>query len=197
MKLRTSLILIGGAVLAALAATACGDDDDTDDAGQTSQPTATQASGTQTSPTQSSSTQTSPTQAGTAAASADAAIKAALLEAINEEYKAHATYQAVIDKFGQVAPFVNIVNSEQSHIDAWKTLLTKYGIAIPSDPFLGKVTAPASVSEACKVGVAAETEDVALYDRLMKTVSAADILAVMQQQRTVSQENHLPAFQRC
>jgi hypothetical protein len=187
MKLRTGLMLIGGAVLAALAATACGDDDDNDNGGQTTQPSVTQSSATQTSPTQAGATQTSP----------DAAIKAALLEAINEEYKAHATYQAVIDKFGSVAPFANIAGSEQSHIDAWKTLLTRYGIAIPADPFLGKVTAPATLSEACTAGVAAEKEDVALYDRLMKTVSAADILAVMTQQRAVSQDNHLPAFQRC
>ena len=103
----------------------------------------------------------------------------------------------MIDKFGSTAPFSNIVNSEQSHIDAWKTLLTKYQIAIPEDPFLGKVTAPASLKDACATGVAAEKEDVAMYDRLMKTVTQSDVLTVMQQQRDVSQNNHLPAFERC
>ena len=34
---------------------------------------------------------------------------AALVMAINDEYKARATYQAVLDKFGSVAPFTNIV----------------------------------------------------------------------------------------
>lgn len=173
MKTRFLLVLAAAAATA-LGAVACGDDDDDDAA--TPAPSVT-ASGSATQP-------------------ADA-LKSALLEAINEEYKAHATYQAVIDKFGSTAPFSNIVSSEQSHIDAWKGLLTKYGIAIPEDPFLGKVTAPATVKEACATGVAAEKEDVALYDRLMKTVTQSDVLTVMQQQRDVSQNNHLPAFERC
>lgn len=173
MKIRF-LLLLAAAALVAVGAVACGDDDD--DAATT--PAA------------------SATTAGSATQSPDA-LKTALLESINEEYKAHATYQAVIDKFGSTAPFSNIVNSEQSHIDAWKTLLTKYQIAIPEDPFLGKVTAPASLKDACATGVAAEKEDVAMYDRLMKTVTQSDVLTVMQQQRDVSQNNHLPAFERC
>lgn len=174
MKIRFLLVLAAAAAVA-VGAVACGDDDD--DSSATPVPSATTSGGSATQP-------------------ADA-LKAALIEAINEEYKAHATYQAVIDKFGSVAPFSNIVSSEQSHIDAWKTLLTKYQIAIPEDPFLGKVTAPASVKDACATGVAAEKEDVALYDRLMKTVTQSDVLTVMQQQRDVSQNNHLPAFERC
>ncbi|MGE3074400.1 MAG: DUF2202 domain-containing protein [Dehalococcoidia bacterium] len=178
MKIRNIALLLGGAVALMFGMVACGDDDD--DGGNV-QPSATATSATTPSATSSSTD----------------AVKSALLESINEEYKAHATYQAVIDKLGNVAPFSNIVVSEQSHIDAWKTLLTKYEIAIPDDPFLGKVTAPATKAEACTAGVAAEKEDVALYDRLMATVSEPDILAVMQQQRKVSQENHLPAFERC
>lgn len=176
MKLRFLLVL-ATAALVAVGAVACGDDDDGDD-DDTGTPVA------------------SATAAGNATQAPDA-LKAALIESINEEYKAHATYQAVIDKFGSTAPFSNIVNSEQSHIDAWKGLLTKYQIAIPEDTFIGKVAAPASVKEACATGVAAEKEDVALYDRLMKTVKESDVLAVMQQQRDVSQNNHLPAFERC
>lgn len=166
---KMSLVFVFLAALSAVTLAACGDDDDSDDA-NASPTAATQPAG---------------------------AVKDALLESINEEYKAHATYQAVIDKLGDVGPFSNIVKSEQSHIDAWKTLLTKYGVAIPADPFLGKVTVPATLKEACAAGAAAEKADVALYDRLLKTVTESDIVSVMEQQRKVSQENHLPAFERC
>ena len=33
--------------------------------------------------------------------------------AINDEYKAQATYQKVIDKFGEIRPFSNIIQAEQ------------------------------------------------------------------------------------
>jgi hypothetical protein len=181
MKTR-GLLTVFAAAMAAFAVAACGDDDD--------------ATGTQAQASATSASTAQPTAAATTSPAADAE-KAALLESINEEYKAHATYQAVIDKFGDVTPFSTIVKSEQNHIDAWKTLLTRYGIAIAQDPFLGKLTAPASLKDACLAGVSAEKEDVALYDRLLKTVTSADITSVMQQQRQVSQDNHLPAFERC
>ena len=56
---------------------------------------------------------------------------------------------------------------------------------------------PTSVTINPTVGAAAEKADVALYDRLLKTVTESDIVTVMQQQRKVSLENHLPAFERC
>lgn len=120
-----------------------------------------------------------------------------LTEAINEEYKARATYQAVIDKFGQVAPFTNILNAENTHVQQWAGQFERLGLAVPADPFAGKVAAPATVALACAAGVAAEKDDVALYDRLMKETTDQTLLTIMTQQRKVSQENHLPAFERC
>ena len=174
-------------VLAASAAlfagVACNDDDD----------------GTEESPTSAGSATTVAATGTTAGAAGDSelTLEEVLTEAINEEYKAHATYQAVLDKFGDVAPFNNIIKAEQSHIDAWKRLFTANNIPVPADPFAGKVQAPESLKVACEASVAAQDEDVALYDRLMKSTTDAQALAVMQQQRAVSQDNHLPAFQAC
>ena len=39
---------------------------------------------------------------------------AALTEALQDEYKARATYQAICDRFGSVRPFVNILESEKT-----------------------------------------------------------------------------------
>lgn len=41
-----------------------------------------------------------------------------LNEALLDEYKARDTYRKVIDSFGAVRPFVNIVEAEQRHIEA-------------------------------------------------------------------------------
>ncbi len=42
----------------------------------------------------------------------------ALLEALDDEYKAAVTYAQVIDDFGPIRPFVNIIEAERRHIEA-------------------------------------------------------------------------------
>jgi hypothetical protein len=40
----------------------------------------------------------------------------ALEDALDDEYKSHATYDQVIRDFGSVRPFINIVEAEAKHI---------------------------------------------------------------------------------
>lgn len=121
----------------------------------------------------------------------------ALCEALDDEYKARATYAAVIDRFGPVRPFINIIQSEQRHINALQLLLRRRGWPIPDDPHGGRVEAPASIEEACRLGVQAELDNVALYDRL-NTLAAEDdeVLTVFANLQGASRHRHLPAFQR-
>ena len=53
-------------------------------------------------------------------------LESALLEALEDEYKARATYRLVINKFGQIRPFINIIQSEERHIQALLPLFRKY-----------------------------------------------------------------------
>lgn len=121
---------------------------------------------------------------------------AALVMAINDEYKARATYQAVLDKFGRVTPFSNIVRSETTHIAALERLFNTYGLPIPPDTYAGNVQAPATLSEAARIGVEAEKENAAMYDTILASVQEPDVIAVFTQLRDASQTKHLPAFQR-
>lgn len=77
----------------------------------------------------------------------------ALTEAIQDEYKARATYRAIIEQFGPVRPFVNILAAEDRHIQALTPLFVKYYIPIPTDDWAVRVGAPISVEQACKDGV--------------------------------------------
>ncbi len=45
-------------------------------------------------------------------------LQKALVEALQDEYKARATYRLVISKFGEIRPFINIIESEERHIQA-------------------------------------------------------------------------------
>ena len=125
-------------------------------------------------------------------------LKKALGEALDDEYKARATYRIVISKFGKIRPFVNILESEERHIRALLSLFRKYKLSIPADNWTDSVKAPASVSEACQLGVQAEIENGEMYQRLLAlTVDYPDVQRVFFNLQRASQENHLRAFQRC
>lgn len=121
----------------------------------------------------------------------------ALRMALDDEYKAEATYAQVIEDFGQVRPFTNIRRAEQRHIQALLPFFAKYGEDIPANPYTGNLPSYESVKEACEVGVQAEIDNVALYDEINAMVDDQDLRYVFSNLQWASQEKHLPAFQRC
>jgi hypothetical protein len=125
--------------------------------------------------------------------------KDALDEAINDEYKALATYEAVIAKLGAVRPFSMIKGAEEQHIASLKAVYDKYGLIVPENSWASKVTAPSTLKEACQIGVDAEIANAKLYkDKLLPAVSQyVDIENVFTNLMNASEEKHLPAFERC
>ncbi|MFW6264227.1 MAG: ferritin-like domain-containing protein [Cyanobacteriota bacterium] len=122
----------------------------------------------------------------------------ALIEALEDEYKARATYRLVIQKFGEIRPFVNIIEAEERHIQALLPLFEKYQIPIPVDDWENRVQIPESVLSACQAGVQAEIENGEMYERLLALTSDfPDVQRVFLNLQRASQENHLRAFQRC
>lgn len=120
----------------------------------------------------------------------------ALEEALDDEYRAWATYDQVIRDFGPVLPFTRIRAAEERHIDALRTLFARYGLPVPNNPWLGKVRRYTSLHEACEAGVAAEIANGAIYDRLLAATRREDLLRVFRNLREASQQRHLPAFKR-
>ncbi len=125
--------------------------------------------------------------------------KDALNEAINDEYKALSTYEAVITKLGSVRPFSMIKGAEEQHIASLKAVYDKYGLIVPKNTLSGKVTVPATLKEACQVGVEAEIANASLYrDKLLPAVKDyEDITSVFINLMDASQEKHLSAFEKC
>lgn len=121
----------------------------------------------------------------------------ALREALDEEYRSRAAYRSVIEAFGPVFPFVNIVEAEERHASALINLLEFFGVEPPKDNWVGCVTAPSTLRDACRAGVEGEIENAAMYDRLLAEIVDPRVRAVMRRLQIASQERHLPAFQRC
>lgn len=126
-------------------------------------------------------------------------IEKALKLAIEDEYKARTTYEKVIEKFGDIKPFIMIVRAEESHISSLKAVYDKYGVGIPENEWSNKISAPDTLQEACAIGVAAEIENARLYsEELLPTVKEyPDIEGVFTNLMNASQQKHLPAFERC
>jgi hypothetical protein len=121
----------------------------------------------------------------------------ALLEALDDEYKAVATYEQVITDFGPIRPFVNIIEAERRHIEALRGLFDRYQLAMPANPWPGTMPKFKSVADACAAGVEGEIENAAMYERLIDATNHPDIIDVFENLRRASQDNHLPAFRRC
>jgi rubrerythrin len=121
-----------------------------------------------------------------------------LSEALDDERKAIATYRGVIERFGPVRPFVNIITAEMRHAEALLGLFDRYGLPVPEDAWhTAPIEVPDSLQEACRRGVEGELQNIAMYDRLLDTTPEPDVRRALQSLQAASRERHLPAFQRC
>ena len=120
-----------------------------------------------------------------------------LHEALLDEYSARNTYRKIIDTFGPVRPFTNIVEAEQRHIESLLTLFEKYNVPLPAVPGTEQIKVPDSLLKACEMGVDAEVGNLAMYDRLIDATDLPDVIHVLQRLQAASRDSHLPAFQRC
>ncbi len=126
-------------------------------------------------------------------------VQDALMQALQDEYKALRTYEAVIAQYGQVRPFSMIKGSEEQHIAALKSLFDKYGMTVPPNTYDAQSSVPSSLTESCQLGVDAEIANASLYqDKLLPVVSGyEDITLVFTNLMNASQQRHLRAFERC
>lgn len=121
----------------------------------------------------------------------------ALHEALDDEYKAVATYDRVLADFGAVRPFTNIVEAERRHVGALAEMFDRYGLSLPANTWGERAPRYESIRAACSAGVEGEIENGAMYERLIAVTTHADIIEVFENLQRASQENHLAAFRRC
>ena len=120
----------------------------------------------------------------------------ALRIAAFDEYEAYNTYNNVLMKFGNVMPFANIINSEITHYNECINMLQKYGIEAP---FVTQeqIELQNTLQECCEIAIAAEIDNIALYDNLLMYVNEPDVRDLFYRIQAASYNNHLPAFRNC
>jgi len=111
------------------------------------------------------------------------------------EYAALASYQAVIDEFGDVEPYATIMEAEARQADALLRQLERMGVEVPENPYLGLLEAPTDLTTAAEAWAVGEIANVELYDELIAQASDENLIRVFENLRRASLEEHLPAFE--
>ncbi|MFG0274813.1 MAG: DUF3365 domain-containing protein [Phycisphaerales bacterium] len=127
----------------------------------------------------------------------DDATRSAVLEALDDERRAIAFYEAVMTVHGERRPFSNIVDAERRHAAVLLALCDDLKIDPPADRWAdARFDVPARFDDACDASAAAEVENVAMYGRIMLSTNDDRVLRIFERLRAASEERHLPAFRR-
>lgn len=113
---------------------------------------------------------------------------------INDEYKARAEYVALVDEFGELRPFTNLINAETNHVEALSQLFDAYDLDIPSDNGEDYAVIPTSLEEAYAIGVDAEIANIALYENYLDLDLPIAVETVFENLMNAS-EKHLSTFE--
>ena len=126
------------------------------------------------------------------------AVLVAMEAGIQDEFRAELIYQKVLDDFGLVLPFKNIINAEVRHSEAIAGLYVARGLPVPESRWTpDDIPGFSSVREACQAGVVAEIENAEIYERYLDLPFPEDVMTVFESNWAASVERHLPAFERC
>ncbi len=117
-----------------------------------------------------------------------------LTYAILDEYLAKAEYEAIIDTFGEVMPFVRIVEAEQTHIELLLPLFEAYDIEVPENNAVDFIVIPESITSALATGVEAEEANIAMYQLFLAQDNLSDDVRTVFEYLVNASENHLQAF---
>lgn len=126
-------------------------------------------------------------------------IEQMLQYAIQDEYLARAEYALIIEHYGEIRPFTNIIRSEGQHITMLKALYQTHQLTIPDDTAKAHEALPESLKEAFATGVQAEIDNIAMYEHFLALPELTkpenkDIKDVFTALMNAS-KNHLRAFQ--
>jgi hypothetical protein len=116
-----------------------------------------------------------------------------LTYAIQDEYLSRAEYELIIEEYGSIRPFTNIMAAEERHIEWVTDLLAEYGYSLPKDTAHRYVMLPEDLESSFETGIQAEIDNIAMYDSFLGEDLPDDVRDLFEQLKRAS-ENHLRAF---
>lgn len=116
--------------------------------------------------------------------------------AYEDESKAIAEYEAIIAKFGENAPFKNILKAEARHLAAVEKLAETLGIKLEAFDAKSSVVVPATLEEAYKIGVQAEKDNIAMYEQFLKSTALPEEAKGVFTALMKGSQSHQKAYER-
>jgi len=120
-------------------------------------------------------------------------LKATLDVVLADEYKARAEYALIVDQYGAVSPYVQLIQAETKHISALSRIYDAFGWTLPADNGASFAVAPTSLEASYQIGIEAETANIALYETYLDTDLPDSVARVFANLQNAS-EHHLAAF---
>ena len=125
--------------------------------------------------------------------SSDPTLEQMLTYAIQDEYLARAEYRFIINEYGTIRPFSNIIQAEEQHINMLVPLFTTYGFAVPEDNAAEHIVVPKNLKEALETCVQGEIDNIGMYETFLNRSLPDDVRDVFERLKKAS-GNHLRAF---
>ena len=125
--------------------------------------------------------------------SSDPTLEQMLTYAIQDEYLARAEYRFIINEYGTIRPFSNIIQAEEQHINMLVPLFTTYGFAVPEDNAAEHIVVPKNLKEALETCVQGEIDNIGMYETFLSRSLPDDVRDVFERLKNAS-GNHLRAF---
>jgi hypothetical protein len=119
-----------------------------------------------------------------------------LTYALQDEYMAQAEYQAIIDTYGEIRPFTNIILAEGTHISLLLPLFETYGVVIPENIASENTIVPDSITSALATGIEAEEMNIAMYEAFLAQTDLPDDVRTVFTYLKNASVNHLNAFSK-
>jgi hypothetical protein len=123
----------------------------------------------------------------------DPTLEQMLTYAIQDEYLARAEYSFIINEYGPIRPFSNIIRAEEQHVNMLVPLFSKYGFAVPEDNADEHIVVPKDLKEALETCVQGEIDNIGMYETFLNTSLPDDVRDVFERLQNAS-GNHLRAF---
>jgi rubrerythrin len=117
-----------------------------------------------------------------------------LQRAYDGEVKAYEIYSAVVETLGEVSPFSQIIQAEQTHQEALIAIAQVHNVTLVRN-MPNRISIPKTLRECCELGVASEIQTLQRYNELLVHVKAyPEVQDLFYRLQAASFNNHLPAF---
>lgn len=117
----------------------------------------------------------------------------AIKEALSNEYKNRMLYEEASRRFSDAEIFKNISNAKGRHIVALEKTAQKHGIELDEEK-PSKESIKGDIRDYLEMMVAAERENIEMYDKLIPQIEDENIREVFFHLQAASYNNHLPAL---